>query len=641
MANGNNITPQANTAPGIAVLGSPGAQLPTALAPTTIPPAATQAAPPAMQRPGLRQRMGRDIRGAARSLYRSMNAEQSVPRINPKTGQMEEVNVGRRRPGAFFRDILAASILGGAAGMEQHQRNIWGGGFQAEIAGAETERQFLGGQRQQQIQQAQQEFQRGMELSREKREETLVQANIAHLNQEMIQGMYNRANQDLKIQQMATEGNRPIYDLLVNKLQMSGQIVSTAEAKKMAGDAHKKLFIDLGPNLSTWKDDPNVLNPDGSRGSVSFDNNIGVIDIDPNKPIPFNTPEGQAIIDKLEKSGVDKDFEGLTNTLKGYAANNKSITWDQFNTILLHTEQAEEKNSGKRIRDLAEQEEQAKLATEKSRLETERLSQLLRNLEIDVEKGTRKEQLQKQAQLDLLKKWSSDVMTLERQGVPTDEAQKRVADTLTVSDAVDLAGTFEERMDAINDQLSHISFPKDADPKDPAVAKQMDIVDSLQRERDSYQQRLGLLRGKVQAAAPPPEDIAALQAQIPIEEWDSLKPGQEWLYNPRGGVPVKADTKEKAEAAIKAGYKRIPPRGTTELMKEFHPGERAGYTAMLTPEGKIEQVPIKDVQWYINNKKYQKIPVEAAAEAIPPSQRPGAISTARTVLPTVAGAILP
>jgi hypothetical protein len=195
MSNGNNQTLNA----GAALLGTPQQAEPGAepqLAQPSIPPTPAALAPPAqpvpvpsvpISHPALQELARKATFGqSVKNLLGSIHGPQYDYQVD-ENGQMQSVPI-KQRPGAIFRNILAASIIGAASGQEAHERNIWGGAVQGLVAGGAAnleEQQRLDAAKRQA---AQANFERGRQVTADTREAQRAadqhkfnEATVAHL----------------------------------------------------------------------------------------------------------------------------------------------------------------------------------------------------------------------------------------------------------------------------------------------------------------------------------------------------------------------------------------------------------------------------------------------------------------------------
>lgn len=155
------------------------------------------------------------------SLYESMGQGPPKYHVDPETGQTVRDEQPPGKPGQFFRNILAASILGAAAGQDAHARNPSGGFAGGMAAGANAEMGELHNQDDLARKRAADDWQRAQEIKKQKMEEErqkseldLHKAQIAEANANTARINMETQGSDFRMhQEVVTAGraNESVY----------------------------------------------------------------------------------------------------------------------------------------------------------------------------------------------------------------------------------------------------------------------------------------------------------------------------------------------------------------------------------------------------------------------------------------------
>jgi len=194
-------------------------------------PTPAQPNPDAVRQVAQHARFGAGIKALLGSLY-----EEPSYKANPTTGEMVATPVKRN----LFKDILAAALIGGAAGQAEHDRNPYAGFGAGLVTGAaagvqNTQRADL-----QKRTQAQQDFERGRELRQDAREENdaqqkqlMWQANLAHWT---VQEITSAANLNLNNAKEVDEQNASSRLLLEKVLTEHGTLAENIPSNGVPGN---------------------------------------------------------------------------------------------------------------------------------------------------------------------------------------------------------------------------------------------------------------------------------------------------------------------------------------------------------------------------------------------------------------------
>lgn len=276
----------------------------------TAPPAATPAT--VVQKvpvPDHHSLLGR----AFRSLYESMGQGPPSYHIDPQSGQaVRDADKTPTKPGQFFRNILAASILGAQSGMEaQHKEPYGAGPAQSMIAGAAGVRNDAQSQDDAARRTAEDDWKRAQLIKQQKLAEQKAQteidrdkaltaeanANTARINKE-TQGSDFRMHQEV-----ATAGKASIQPYIEAGLQPVFDNVSESDMT----------------NLIKTRPDAAVLDWEHTGVRTTIDKN-GVPQyeytftaFDPNGKIKL-TP---GVLDQWKKDGLDKFYPELSGYKPG------------------------------------------------------------------------------------------------------------------------------------------------------------------------------------------------------------------------------------------------------------------------------------------------------------------------------------
>lgn len=211
-----------------------------------------------------------------------------------------------QKPGQFFRNLLAASILGGAAGADNPQHGFAGGVVQGGAAEIQDARK----QDAQKRQQAQEQFENQNKANQEKRDQTgfetaeqLRKAQIAQANQETLKTNILTQGESFKNhQEVAAAGKTHFGDYDAAGIQPIFKDVPESEMQQTWQNRP-------GASAMDWEATgvKTVMKPDGTP---SYEYTYSAYD--PKGKIPVS----QGTIDQWKKDGMDKYYPELFDMVK-------------------------------------------------------------------------------------------------------------------------------------------------------------------------------------------------------------------------------------------------------------------------------------------------------------------------------------
>jgi hypothetical protein len=215
-----------------------------------------------------------------------------------------------QKPGQFWKSILAAAVLGGAAGGEAHARNSSGGFMNGLVAGGASE---IADQRQQDMlkrQQAEQEFQRQQEATKSQREarafetqEKVRQAQIAQANAETLRtNMLTQGENYATHSKVADAGKQHFADYDAAGLQPVFKNIPESEM-------HQTIQNRQGASAFDWEPAGVKISKD-AQGQPTYEYTYSAYDPKGKVPVSAGT------IEQWKKDGMDKFYPELFNILK-------------------------------------------------------------------------------------------------------------------------------------------------------------------------------------------------------------------------------------------------------------------------------------------------------------------------------------
>jgi hypothetical protein len=215
-----------------------------------------------------------------------------------------------QKPGSFWKSILAAAVLGGAAGSDAHARNPNGGFLNGLVAGGASD---IADQRQQdqlKRQQAEQEFQREQEAQKGQREarafetqEKVRQAQIAQANAETLRtNMLTQGENYTTHSKVADAGKQHFSDYDAAGLQPIFKNIPESEMKETMANRP-------GASAFDWEPTGVKINKD-ANGNPTYEYTYSAYDPKGKVPVSAGT------IEQWKKDGMDKFYPELFNILK-------------------------------------------------------------------------------------------------------------------------------------------------------------------------------------------------------------------------------------------------------------------------------------------------------------------------------------
>ena len=269
---------------------------------------------------------------AIKNVLGSVYGTTTKPVMQPD-GTIKEVPV-KVGPGAIFKNILAAALLGGMAGEEAHNQNPFSGFAGGFVAGAGAEikderQRYLQAQKEATDnfarQQAVKEQNQKMELARKEdaRAEQLNQANILKFNTQTIEAAAHTAEDSFLLQQAYGDvGQARINDII----ESGGTYAITPDNETLHNVPYTKI-------MAVGKKYPQLAGK-----LIVEQTGVAPGHIDPKTGLPTTIPLYSAVthpdkvtvsaetISQWEKDGLDPNI--LKNLKPG-----KELNWDQYRTL--------------------------------------------------------------------------------------------------------------------------------------------------------------------------------------------------------------------------------------------------------------------------------------------------------------------
>ena len=160
--------------------------------------------------------------------FKALSGQTTQYAIDPATGKMQQTQV-QNTPGQFFKNVVAAALLGGAMGEDKARQNE-GSGLAAFTQGGSAVVNRDEQQNQQRIQQAQQEYQNQLRAQQEAREQATSQreAQEAPLRQDMLKAQTASYNAQVVRDALDTQSKDFSYH---NEVAEAGKIIWALDAK--------------------------------------------------------------------------------------------------------------------------------------------------------------------------------------------------------------------------------------------------------------------------------------------------------------------------------------------------------------------------------------------------------------------------
>jgi len=238
--------------------------------------------------------------------------------IDPKTG-VQTATSQPQKPGAFFRNILAASILGGtsAAGTNP-EGGFWGGvGTGGRAVQANAKQQDLLRQ-----QQAQKQFENQQSADKANQEKIYSQAQVALMHSQMVRNDNESDLQDKEYHDRKNAASMAYTKYLEDaggqgaKIKLPDGTVTSSMTASELGQAYMKdpsirvapsgfvrHFVDTTDATDVTYNGVQWVNPDGTPVNMSDKTNIQAIDI-PENAIKKAVPTLGSVYNKV--AGVDE-----------------------------------------------------------------------------------------------------------------------------------------------------------------------------------------------------------------------------------------------------------------------------------------------------------------------------------------------
>lgn len=259
--------------------------------------------------------------------FKALSGQSTQYAVDPKTGQMTQTPV-QNKPGQFFKNIVAAALVGGAMGEEQNKQDggtFLGGALSGGKAVVDKDQQ----QNQQRIQQAQEDFKNQITAQQNQRDEQANQRDNqeAQTKQELYRAQIASA-QLTRAKEAMELGNEDHQTHVDYANQFSGaraaldaaslpyQTFNEADFDKFR-EAHPDYVGKYYPVPDDAKNMSYQAQPDGH---VAWNTTYRVYDLKNNVPVtPAMLKQGKDLIDSGQ-------FPELADTLK----NKKELTPQQY-----------------------------------------------------------------------------------------------------------------------------------------------------------------------------------------------------------------------------------------------------------------------------------------------------------------------
>ena len=248
--------------------------------------------------------------------FKVISGQNTQYQVDPTTGRTIATQ-SQNTPGQFFKNIVAAALVGGAAGADNANSRTAGSGLASAMKGGtaviDRDKQLD----QERVQRAQQEFQNEQHAAENQRQEAEAQrqaqgfqsqellrkAQIAQSNVETLRLNTLIHGEDFKQHQdMAAAGQQHFADYKEAGLKPIAQDISES-------DMHD--FVKNRPGASTLDWEPTGTKVDmDAQGNPSYQLTYSAFD--PKGKIPVS----KGTIDQWKQDGMDKYYPDLFNNLK-------------------------------------------------------------------------------------------------------------------------------------------------------------------------------------------------------------------------------------------------------------------------------------------------------------------------------------
>jgi len=242
------------------------------------------------------------------------------------------------KPGQFFRNILAGAIMGGVAGGSVSGSETAGSGWMGAAKGAGAAQQGFQQQQQQRQQEAQKQFENQQAATKENREQTLVNAQIANMQSETALRQHTSDIQDKEyhdkhnaasaalFENLKTAGGvAPIDGKLPEDLTayQLAQAYTKDPSVRQAPAGYVRHFIDKTDSAEVTWNGEHWTHPDGTPADMTDKTSMQVIDVPMNamttkKPVTgkdLNTVSGQTLFDPEKTYQVSPlDLDAMNTT---------------------------------------------------------------------------------------------------------------------------------------------------------------------------------------------------------------------------------------------------------------------------------------------------------------------------------------
>ena len=388
--------------------------------------------------------------------------------VDPKTGQQVETPGAPQKPGAFFRNILAASMLGGAAAAGQNPAGgFWGGvGNGARAVQANAKQQDLMKQ-----QQAQKDFENKNAADKNAREnsaaatqEKLAQAQIITSNAETLRT--NVMTQGLSWAQHKEQSDRGVVHLQPYKdagLQPVEQDVPEIEMMKTV---HDRVVAGL-PALDWEPTDVKAYN-DPKTGQPGFQ--YTYTGYDPKGTVPIS----KEVVAQWKKDGLDKSDPLEFGMVSNLVDKNQPVEALQYNKLKEMDAKLYNDNYLREKNDLTSKEGLARIAASNAEVAKDLAEKNRANAETGAINETKNETEARGAALDELNKVGGDISKLSPKSkiVLSESARGQIssldAEAKILIDSGDQAGAKDRIVQA--DQWRSLAQQMLGGQADPKVA---------------------------------------------------------------------------------------------------------------------------------------------------------------------------